>query len=280
MRAVERIAKHGWEEKLDRLVVEAGDAALAFHGKDSLQQQQKTDASPVTEADLAAHRLIVAGLTRLSADVPVISEESFEGNEARAGALVSGRGGYWLVDPLDGTKEFLTQSGEFTVNIALMEHGRPVAGWVYLPPKGLLYKAISGSGAFKVERGGTPVSITTRRFDVKAPVVLVSRSHGRGEAAELAERMPKAVVKAVGSSYKYGLIAEGAADLSVRRTPTKLWDTAAADAVLTEAGGRILGWDGQPLDYARPDLTNPPFLALGDLQLDWVRRFGFLVGME
>jgi 3'(2'), 5'-bisphosphate nucleotidase len=92
--------------------------------------------------------------------------------------------------------------------------------------------------------------------------------------------LPKAVVQAVGSSYKYALIAEGAADLSVRRTPTKTWDTAAADAVLTEAGGSILGWDGQPLDYARPDLTNPPFLALGDLQLDWVRRFGFLVGME
>lgn len=280
MRAVERIKKHGWESALDQLVVSAGEATLPFFQNASTQVQHKADSSPVTAADLAAHQIILSGLTRLTSDVPVISEESFDGEEATAARIVQGPASFWLVDPLDGTREFMAGSDEFTVNIALMENGRPVAGWVYLPVKKTLYKAICGHGAQRIEHDAAPVVITTRPFPRESPVILISRSHRRGEAEVLAESMPQATVRMVGSSYKYGLIADGTADLSVRRTPTKLWDTAAADAILTEAGGQIIAWDGQPLDYSRSDLTNPPFMAVGDRQLHALRKFGFLLGIE
>ena len=280
MRAVDRIHRHGWEASINRIIIDAGKATLEFFGKLRTPPQHKSDASPVTAADLAAHREIISGLQRLAADVPIISEESFDGSETQAAQIIENRGTFWLVDPLDGTKEFIANREEYTINIALMENTRPIAGWVYLPVQGILYKAISGSGAFKINPGSAPTIIRTRRIPVETPVILISRSHRRGEAETLAKLMPQATVHQMGSSCKYTVIAEGAADLSVRRTPTKFWDTAAADAILTEAGGRIIGWDGHTLDYSRVYLTNPPFLAVGDRQLDVIKQFGILLGLE
>lgn len=280
MRALERLVSHGWVEQLDKIVIEAGECILTYFKQKDGQYRQKSDASPVTDADLAAHQILVRELTRLSADIPVISEESFDSANADTRALVENKATHWLVDPLDGTREFIAGRDEFTVNVALLEGGHPVAGWLYLPTKHLLYKAMAGQGAFKVDAKGRSTAIGARRCSLNSPVVLVSRSHQFGETELIRERYPQATVESIGSSYKYALVAEGTADLVARRTPTRFWDTAAADIIVREAGGHLVGWDGRPLEYTRADMTNPPFLAIGDPKLDWRRLFGFLLGVE
>ncbi|MFM7707290.1 MAG: 3'(2'),5'-bisphosphate nucleotidase CysQ, partial [Gammaproteobacteria bacterium] len=239
-------------------------AALGLHAKG--------DASPVTAADLAAHRLIVDALRRLTPDVPVLSEEAAD--VAWETRQVWRR--FWLVDPLDGTREFLSGNGEYTVNIALVEHHAPLLGVVHAPASGLEYSGITGVGAWRARgENGRPEPIRAAGRDASAapdaPLRVVgSRSH-RGDSLDaLLARIGAHEFVPMGSSLKFCVLAEGGADVYPRLGPTSEWDTAAGHAVLLGAGGRVLQLDGAPLGYNRkPALLNPDFVACGDTLSDW-----------
>lgn len=242
----------------------AGAAILDVYASD-FAVQAKDDDSPLTQADLASHRLIVAGLRALTPDIPVLSEED-------AGIAWSVRRTWrrhWLVDPLDGTREFVKRNGEFTVNIALIEDGRPVLGVVYAPVFDYLLHGLAGDGAYLRERGEDR-RLATRR-PASAPLrVAASRSHLDERTAAALARMGDTERHGLGSSLKFCRIAEGVIDVYPRFGPTSEWDTAAAQCVLEAAGGAVLRLDGAPLDYNRKDdILNPHFIALGDAGLPW-----------
>lgn len=228
----------------------------------------KDDKSPVTEADLAAHKVIVADLKRITPDLPVLSEESADIPYAERHRW----GSYWLVDPLDGTKEFISKNGDFTVNIALIQGGVPVVGVVHMPVTGLSYYGCVGVGAFRRDQDGQASPIKTRKLIPGKPVkVVASRSH-RGELLDgyLAKLGPHETVSR-GSSLKFCLVAEGAADVYPRLGPTSEWDTGAGHAVLTAAGGTVVAVDGQPLRYnAKESLLNPHFIGYADPSRNWL----------
>ncbi|WP_409316388.1 3'(2'),5'-bisphosphate nucleotidase CysQ [Pseudomonas sp. KCJK9016] len=246
------------------LALRAGEAILPFWRAD-VAVTAKSDNSPVTAADIAAHHVIVAGLTALDPSIPVLSEED-------AGIPQSVRAGWqrwWLVDPLDGTKEFISGSEEFTVNIALIENGRVVFGVVSMPTNGRFYVGGAGLGAWRGDTGGTPVAIQVR--DVPGPgeafTVVASRRHSSPEQerllAGLSASLGELQLANIGSSLKFCLLAEGAADCYPRLAPTSQWDTAAAQGVLEGAGGEVLGLNGEAFCYpARESLLNEFFLAL------------------
>jgi len=251
------------------LARDAGDAILVVYGED-FEVQRKVDQSPVTAADLAAQRVITAGLVQLEGGLPVISEE------ARAAAWSERREWtrYWLVDPLDGTREFIKRNGEFTVNIALIENHEPVLGVVLAPVTGELYAAARGQGAWLQPQVGAPWQrIATRDFAPPATVA-GSRSHGGAGAALLDQLIGEGYQSMpLGSSLKFCLVARGDADVYLRRGATSEWDTAAAQSVLEEAGGAVLDLAGEPLRYNRGDsLINPEFIAVGDSAIDWKAR--------
>ncbi|HEY8518495.1 MAG TPA: 3'(2'),5'-bisphosphate nucleotidase CysQ [Gammaproteobacteria bacterium] len=244
----------------------AGAAILEVYRTD-FSVQLKEDRSPLTEADRAAHTLIVERLRALTPDLPVLSEES-EGVDA---ATRRQWARYWLVDPLDGTKEFLKRNGEFTVNIALVEDHRAVLGVVYAPALDRLYYGSVGRGAFREDAGGPPRPIKVRRPAPERPRVVGSRSHPSGELGTYLAALGPHEIKPMGSSLKICLVAEGAADIYPRFGPTSEWDTAAAQAVLESAGGSMIDLAGQPLRYnLKDDLLNPHFLAFGDHRRDWL----------
>lgn len=238
--------------------------------------EAKADRTPVTEADRAAHRILVRGLADLTPGVTVVSEEDDVG-ETRA----SPGPRFWLVDPLDGTREFLKKTGEFTVNVALIDDGRPVLGVVQAPVAGTVWAAVGdGVGGPRAERitpDGSRRPLATRPIDPGAIRLAASRDHGGPlVAAADAGDAPDVTVRRVGSSLKFCLVAEGEADLYLRDGPTMHWDTAAAHCVLQAAGGRVTDLDGRPLRYGVPPFRNPPFVALGDPAFDWAaftRRF-------
>jgi 3'(2'), 5'-bisphosphate nucleotidase len=228
--------------------------------------RDKADKSPVTDADHAAEAIIVAGLRTLTPDTPVVAEEEMAaGRIPEIGTIESG-GPFWLVDPLDGTKEFIKRNGEFTVNIALIEVGRPTLGIVLAPASDTLWRGTAGLGADKSENGGAFTQITTRPQPTDGLICCASRSHaiysdldiwfGR-EGITVAERVQ------VGSSLKFCLIAEGKADIYPRFGPTNEWDTAAGQGVLEAAGGEVVTTDGKPLLYGKPRFSNPHFIARG-----------------
>lgn len=245
----------------------AGAAILEVYERDDLGVEAKADESPITEADKAAHTIIEAALQALTPEIPVYSEES--GDIAYAERKDWPR--FWLVDPLDGTKEFIKRNGEFTVNIALIEGDTPVFGVVYVPVTGVTYLGGQGIGAFKVENGEQR---EIRCRERTAPVVMVaSRSHG-SEAVENLEAFIREEIGAVertsmGSSLKLCLVAEGAADIYPRLAPTSEWDTAAAHAVVTAAGGVVVNTEFGPLRYNKKDILNPYFLVLGQAPAQW-----------
>ena len=222
--------------------------------------RDKADKSPVTDADHAAEAIIVAGLRKLTPDTPVVAEE-----EMAAGRIPEiGGGPFWLVDPLDGTKEFIKRNGEFTVNIALIEDGRPTLGIVLAPASDTLWRGAAGLGADKSESGGAFTPITTRTRPADGLTCCASRSHAiysdldiwfRREGLTVAERVQ------AGSSLKFCLIAEGKADIYPRFGPTNEWDTAAGQGVLEAAGGEVVTTDGEPLLYGKPRFSNPHFIA-------------------
>jgi 3'(2'), 5'-bisphosphate nucleotidase len=226
----------------------------------------KDDRSPLTEADLASQRVIGAGLAVLTPDIPMIGEESpaAELTERHRWPTV------WLVDPLDGTREFVKRNGEFTVNIALVHAHQPVLGVLHAPDRAVSWYAARGGGAFRVE-DHAPRRIRARPAVPAVPRVLGSRSHSDHKLAAALEMMGPHELIGVGSAMKFGLIAEGAGDFYARMSPTSEWDTAAGQAILEEAGGHVVGLDGRPLRYnAGPRLINPSFCAYADASRDWL----------
>ena len=247
----------------------AGEQIMRWYKHADLFADAKADQSPVTQADLAAHRSLMISLPKLLPGVPIVSEEG-GGDPAVMQAVVNSAPVYWLVDPLDGTRDYLKATGDFSVNIALMVDAKPVLGCVYAPSYGSSFVAAQGEGAFRQDRAaGDLVPVRARRSDPERFVCLVSRSHHSGEGDILRAAYPLATCKAVGSALKYTQIAEGVADFSIRITPTCLWDTAAAQCVLEQAGGALLNFSGQPLSYRTGILENPPFVAIGDPDFSW-----------
>ncbi len=220
--------------------------------------EHKDDQTPLTDADLAAHDAIVAGLSRLTPDIPILSEESSE----IPFDVRSTWDQYWLVDPLDGTREFIKRNGEFTVNIALIEAGEAVLGVIVVPVSGLAYFAVRGGGAFKQPAGGVPLPIKTRAFDADCVVVATSRSHGSEALQGFIARLGTHRQLTLGSSLKSCKVAEGLADIYPRFGLTSEWDT---------AGGQLLDLSLQPLRYnTKSSLLNPHFIVVGDLTHDWL----------
>jgi 3'(2'), 5'-bisphosphate nucleotidase len=242
------------------LAREAGTAVMHVYAEVNPAVEYKRDHSPLTQADMASHHIIVDGLTRLTPEFPVLSEESQEipFDQRSAWRL------YWLVDPLDGTKEFLRRNGEFTINIALMEESRPILGVVFAPAIGKLYSACRGGGAW-AEHGATPTPIHTARPAGGPTRVVVSRSHASGE--EKLDGFPElsgpCEYVVMGSSLKFCLVADGSADFYPRSGPTMEWDTAAAQCVVEQAGGSVADLEGNSLRYNKPVLLNPGFVVRG-----------------
>jgi 3'(2'), 5'-bisphosphate nucleotidase len=265
-------------EALITIAQDAGAAILEIYGREDLGVESKSDNSPLTAADLAANKVILAGLQAVAPLVPVLSEE----DEALPFSERQLWKRYFLVDPLDGTKEFINRNGEFTVNIALVDDGVPVLGVVYVPVLNVLYAGFSPAGqppvAF-VERDGSRQEIQVRplapRLVAGEPLAVVaSRRHSSPEMAlcmaSLAKHFAEVETVNMGSSLKLCLIAEGAADLYPRLAPTSEWDTAAAHAVVSAAGGEVVDADLEPLRYNRKaGLLNPYFYVLGDKTFDW-----------
>lgn len=243
----------------------AGEAILAVYRTD-FDAERKDDGSPVTLADTAAEAVILPALAAVTPAIPIVSEEQVSAGEGpdRVGRR------YWLVDPLDGTREFLKRNDEFTVNIGLVEDGTPVFGVLYAPALGLLYAAAGPGTATLSKSGGPARPIACREVPASGLDVLVSRSHSRNDkleawleanrgAHEVHERIP------AGSALKFGRLAEGAGDVYPRLGPTCEWDTAAGHAILLAAGGRVETLEGEPFTYgrARTDFLNPSFVAWG-----------------
>ena len=250
-----------WLGEVVSIARRAGREILDVYGT-NFETRSKADDSPLTEADLRAHRLIVAALAALQPRLPVLSEESADipWNERRDWQR------YWLVDPLDGTKEFVSRNGEFTVNIALVDGHRPVLGVVHVPVSDTTYSGIPGQGAWREANDRARVSIGVRRLARSPLRVLGSRSHG-SPALELAlGALGPHELRPAGSSIKLCLIADGSADLYPRLGPTSEWDIAAGQAVVEAAGGQVVRLsDGQALCYnAQEGYLNPDFLAYGD----------------
>jgi 3'(2'), 5'-bisphosphate nucleotidase len=250
-------------------VAAAGTAILEVYAT-SHDVEYKADDSPLTRADRAAHEILAARLAAITPGVPILSEEH-EAGHARA---VRGQWReYWLVDPLDGTKEFISRNGEFTVNVALVRDHRPVLGVVAAPALGLTFYAAEGVGAFRCEDGGQPTPIRTR--PAADPLVVVgSRSH-RGDSLDgVLAKLGRHEMRPMGSALKFCLVAEGSADFYPRLGPTSEWDTAAAQAIVETAGGAVTTLDGAPLRYNERDtLLNPHFMACGDPSRRWADLF-------
>ena len=244
---------------------QAGRAIMAIYA-DGFSVTAKDDQSPLTEADLAAHRLIVAALNRLTPQWPVLSEESSA--EAVAQRLQWPR--YWLVDPLDGTREFIKRNGEFTINVALVREQRPVLGVIAVPVTGEACSGVAGQGAVRWRDWSHPEPIATRRPSADLPVVLGSRSHSNPRAEIYFEQLGPHRRISRGSALKFCAVACGEADFYPRLGPTSEWDTAAGEAIVIAAGGRVWLPDGRSLRYnARPSTLNGDFLVAGDPDFDW-----------
>ncbi len=253
-------------EPVKAIATEAGERIMAVYGT-SFDVEAKGDDSPLTAADLAAHESIVAGLGSLTPEIPVLSEESSHVPFAERAAWRC----YWLVDPLDGTKEFIKRNGEFTVNIALIVEHEPVLGVVGVPARDLCYYAARGAGAFRQRDGAEPEPIRVRPLGPGPVRVVGSRSH-RGAALDaFVARLGEHALVPVGSSLKFCLVAEGGADIYPRLGPTSEWDTAAAQCVVEVAGGRVIDVKGRRLAYnTKESLLNPHFLVVADPARDWL----------
>jgi len=251
---------HHLLDELRALAREAATAIMAVY-RERFDVAHKDDRSPLTEADLASHRILVEGLRRLTPDIPILSEES-------AASDVAGRRSwarYWCVDPLDGTREFVKRNDEFCICIALIESGVATVGLVHAPVSGRCHFAALGLGAFVAEAEGqvraVKAAVATDLWRVAG-----SRSHADARSDAVLARIGRHEHRAMGSALKFGLIAEGAADVYLRLWPTSEWDTAAGQCIVEAAGGSVLDLHGAPLRYNQRDsVLNPDFIALGTL---------------
>jgi 3'(2'), 5'-bisphosphate nucleotidase len=255
-------------QMMDALIKIAAHASEAIiEVAEDVGVREKDDGSPVTAADDASEAIICEGLKRLAPSVPIVSEEQASHDRPQTGS----RGSYFLVDPLDGTKEFISGSNEYTVNIAVVTDGVPMLGVIAAPAAGVFWYGVAGSGAKRISLAGdgrvpegVPVAIHTRTRPSEELVVMVSRSHLEERTKAFIARFPHARLKPCGSSVKFCRLAEGAADLYARLAPTHDWDIAAGHAILSAAGGKVTAPDGSPLIYGSKELLIPAFLAFGD----------------
>lgn len=257
-----------WLDPVRALAAEASERILEIYAT-AFDVTAKEDHSPLTVADLASHQTLVMGLRKLTPTIPVLSEES----AALPFTERTSWRRYWLVDPLDGTKEFVKRTGEFTVNIALIDDHEPVLGVVRVPVTGLCYFAARGYGAFREEPGQPPLPITVKPLSTDEPVRVVgSKSHGGPGLQKFVAAMGSHQLVTIGSSLKLCQVAEGAADVYPRMGPTSEWDTAAAQAIVEIAGGWVVSAEtGRPLRYnTRDSLLNPYFIVYGDASRDWL----------
>jgi 3'(2'), 5'-bisphosphate nucleotidase len=251
------------------IAVAAGRAILEVYGQD-FDVTHKADQSPLTQADLASHRIIRDALALLTPAIPLLSEESAEIDFAVRSRWTE----YWLVDPLDGTKEFVNRNGEFTVNIALIRDHQPALGVVHVPVTGVTYTGVVGAGATRQSAGAPPQPIHVRLPCADPVRVVGSRSHANPKLQQCLEQTGGYELVSMGSSLKFCLLAEGKADLYPRLGPTSEWDTAAAHAVVLAAGGSVVTLDNSPLQYnLKASLLNPEFLVFADAERDWAALF-------
>jgi len=242
------------------IAIIAGHEIMKFYSP-NISYRNKNDQSPVTEADEASDKIITSELKSTFPEIKVISEESFDENNIDQTHLSDEL--FWLVDPLDGTKEFISGNGEFTVNIALIKQGKPLLGVIYIPYQKYCYVGEIGSGAVIWNEEEDPKIISARTPPFKGPVVLASRSHLNSRTEEwIRLSKPSAIINA-GSALKFALLAKGEADLYPRFSPTMEWDTAAGHAILLAAGGSISLLDGQELAYGKKSFLNPEFIGRG-----------------
>lgn len=243
-------------DSLLQIAREAGEIILSHYDR-GIPAEKKADNSPLTLADRASHAHIAAALAELTPEIPVISEEG----ELPPPEEREGWERFWLVDPLDGTKEFIKQTGEFTVNIGLIEGGVPTWGVVHAPAVGMTYWTDQGA-AWKRMKGETSHQIRAGRYEPgAAPTLVASRDHAGPAVTELVKRHPTATLRSMGSSLKFCLVAEGAADIYLRDVPTMEWDTAAAHALLRSAGAELRQLDGADLGYNKALCKNPAIVA-------------------
>lgn len=247
--------------KLKPILLDAGKAIRRIYETD-FDITRKQDKSPVTEADLSSNKIICDGIAKLHLDIPIISEENHQITyETRKDFEYC-----WILDPLDGTKEFVAKNGEFAVNLALCHRNHIIMGLVYVPIGDTIYWAIKGQGAYKEELNQSPVKIESKphhtlQTDFR---IVTSRSHLSKESQTLIDQFDNATIMHKGSALKFMMIAEGKADMYPRHGPTMEWDTAAPHIILDEAGGSVLKMDDNfPLTYNKPSLYNPNFIALG-----------------
>ncbi len=253
-------------EPVVAVAIEAGAAIMEVYATD-FDVQSKDDESPLTKADLASHHIINGNLESLFPALPIISEE--DGLPDFATRSTWDR--YWLVDPLDGTKEFVNRNGEFTVNIALIENGRPTLGIVHVPVSGETYIGFEGQGAEKRLASGERSEIQVAAHSRDPAKIVGSRSHRSPDLQAYLDRLGDTELVAMGSSLKFCVVAEGGADLYPRLGLTSEWDTAAAQAVVEQAGGSVVTLDGAPMRYnTKDDILNPHFMVIGPADRDWL----------
>ena len=249
--------------------IEAGKEILNFYNND-IEVTHKEDLSPLTKADLASNKIILEALKKLNSNIPILSEESLVDWSIRKNWKK-----YWLVDPLDGTKEFIKKNGEFTVNIALIQDNNPILGVVYVPAKSLLYLAEKNKGSFKTNtkdklenfEGIQKILVSNQ---TKRARVIGSRSHSNATFDNwVQEKFPNAEIVQAGSSLKFCLIAEGEADIYPRFGPTSEWDIAAGHMIVDEAGGKIRTFQNNSIKYnTKENIINPEFYAIGNIDLN------------
>ena len=249
--------------------IEAGKEILNFYNNE-IEVKHKEDSSPLTKADLASNKIILESLTKLNSNIPILSEESLVDWSIRKNWKK-----YWLVDPLDGTKEFIKKNGEFTVNIALIEDNNPILGVIYVPAKSLLYLAEKNKGSFKTNtkdklenlKGIQKILVSSQTNRAR---VIGSRSHSNATFDNwVKEKFPNANIVQAGSSLKFCLIAEGEADIYPRFGPTSEWDIAAGHMIVNEAGGKIRTFQNNSIKYnTKENIINPEFYAIGNIDLN------------
>ncbi len=270
-RLVENLSDATLRDAVIDIAREASAAIMNVYAGD-FTVDHKEDHSPLTQADRAAHRIITIALQRLTPDIPVLSEESPAEFHAFATRRQWPR--FWLVDPLDGTREFIQRNGEFTVNIALVQQHVPVLGVIAVPAINVVYSGVAGLGAQRSTDKQSAQAIHTRKAET-VPTIVGSRSHRGDSLGDFLNRLKNYHLSPVGSALKFCRIAEGSADCYPRLSPTSEWDTAAGQAIVEAAGGAVFDLSGQELSYNRREsLLNPHFIVVGDQQFAWRHLIG------
>jgi 3'(2'), 5'-bisphosphate nucleotidase len=242
-------------EELIGAVRDAGLKAMDIYSRE-VDVALKADSSPVTEADLAVDEILTKELVRLFPDCPVVTEE-----QASTHVVDAKNGRFFLVDPIDGTKEFINKTGEFTINIGLIENNVPIAGIVYAPAQGRLFIAETDGSCYELNDDNFRKDLKVRNCGESSMIAVASRSHNTPETQSFLDDNGISDCVSAGSSLKFCVLAAGEADIYPRFGPTMEWDTAAGHAVLSGAGGQVLNIDGSPFKYGKPDYRNPNFIA-------------------